>query len=474
VLTDAVSISLAAAALLAGIAGTWSPCGFSMIETIGPTGHRGGPATTVAACVTFTLGALVGGVATFASLAIVGSLVHGAAGTVAYVAAAALAVCAAVAELRGVRIVPQLRRQLPEHWRRLMPMPVAAALYGALLGLGFTTFVLSFGVFALAGITFAVGDPAVGVAVGLAFGIGRALPVALTAPLAGRPAGRRVTDAMAQRPAIYRGFRAGDGIALLASAAALAAAVPAGAAKNAARPAADPGVGGKALVYQRPDGSGVIRRGSDERALPGHDPAIGGGIVAVIRQGRVGVLSAVNLGELGSFGAPGADAVAVSRHWVAWRSHVNGRDSMHARRIVNPGAPGPVHGLGRTGRRAQLGRPSLDDNRVVYARAAPEENLIVEQILGSKHPGHAKRRLMRSRVDGLSNPTLRGRDLLYVRVTARGDRLMLARAGLDGHGRTLYSTRTATLWSTALGDKRAYVTVLHGSTPRARVISVSR
>ena len=47
-------------------------------------------------------------------------------------------------------------------------------------------------------------------------------------------------------------------------------------------------------------------------------------------------------------------------------------------------------------------------------------------------------------------------------------------ARLASVSRPLFTTRTATLWSTALSDKRAYVTVLHGSTPRARIISVSR
>ena len=65
-----LEITLAVAALLAGFCGTWSPCGFSMIETIGPHGHRGGRATTLSACVTFTLGALVGGVFTFAALGV--------------------------------------------------------------------------------------------------------------------------------------------------------------------------------------------------------------------------------------------------------------------------------------------------------------------------------------------------------------------------------------------------------------------
>ena len=137
-LSDPLSISLAVAALLAGLTGTWSPCGFSMIETIGPAGHRGGPATTVSACVTFTLGALAGGVATFGTLALAGNLLQGGDNDLAYLVAAAVAICAAIAEIRGVRILPQVRRQLPEPWRRVMPMPIAAGLYGILLGLGFT------------------------------------------------------------------------------------------------------------------------------------------------------------------------------------------------------------------------------------------------------------------------------------------------------------------------------------------------
>jgi hypothetical protein len=130
-----------------------------------------------------------------------------------------------------------------------------------------------------------------------------------------------------------------------------------------------------------------------------------------------------------------------------------------------------VRSLGRSGRRAQLGRPSLDDNRVVYARAGRQENVIVKRVLGAKHPQRS--RLMRSRTDALQNPSILGDTLLYVRITGRTSRLMLARVG-GGRGRKLFQTPTATLWSTALGPKRAYVTVLHGSAPRARVISVNR
>src|SRR5436190_16617976 len=180
-----LELALVCAGLLVGATGTFSPCGLSAIDTIGPTGHMGGRRITAAACATFLPGAVAGGLITFGSLALAGEALHGAGGRAAYAVAAAIAVGAAVLEARGTRIVPQIRRQLPEHWRRVMPMPLAAALYGILLGLGFTTFVLSFGVWALAAVSLAVGDPALGLLLGAGFGLGRAIPILALAPLAG-------------------------------------------------------------------------------------------------------------------------------------------------------------------------------------------------------------------------------------------------------------------------------------------------
>ena len=255
-----------------------------MIETIGPVGHTGGRPTTLAACVTFMLGALAGGVVTFGALGALGGLVHGAGGRLAYALAAAMALAAALAEARGTAIVPQVRRQLPEHWRRVMPMPIAAGLYGVLLGLGFTTFVLTFGVFALAGIVSRSASPR------------WAWRSGSRSASAGRCRSR--SSRRRRRPAAsgYRGdggppgdlpgFRVGDGVALLGAAAALAVTAPATASKVEAQPAADPAAAGEALVFQRPDGSGVLRRDGRETALPGHDPAVGQGRVAVVRTAR--------------------------------------------------------------------------------------------------------------------------------------------------------------------------------------------
>lgn len=209
--------------MLAGLTGTWSPCGFSMIETLRPGGRAGGRRAAVLACAAFALGALAGGALLFGTLGSLGSLARSVSPGAATALAAAVAALAAVAEVLGVRIRPQVRRQVPEPWRRRLPLALAAALYGALLGLGFATFVLTLAVPALAFVTLALGDPALGLALGAAFGAGRALPVALVAPVADRPLGLAITEAMAERPLLLRGLRAADGLLLAACALALAA-----------------------------------------------------------------------------------------------------------------------------------------------------------------------------------------------------------------------------------------------------------
>jgi hypothetical protein len=92
-----------------------------------------------------------------------------------------------------------------------------------LLGLGFTTFVLTFAVPALAGATLAVGDPETGLAIGLAFGIGRVLPVVVLAPLSQTEFGIRTSELMMEQPSVLRSFRFADGLALLAVAVVLGA-----------------------------------------------------------------------------------------------------------------------------------------------------------------------------------------------------------------------------------------------------------
>jgi hypothetical protein len=466
----AVEITLLAAALLVGATGTWSPCGFSMIETIGPVGHTGGPWVTPAACATFLPGAVLGAIVTFGGLALAGSVLPG--GWPAYAIAAGVALLAAVAEARGSRIAPQIRRQLPEHWRRVMPMPVAAALYGILLGLGFTTFVLTFGVWALAGISLALGEPAVGVAIGIGFGVGRAIPIVALAPIADRPAGRSAVALMADRPGLYRGIRLGDAAALAAAAAALVLAAGAEADIRRVKPGADPSVDGGDFASQRgerraaeyrPGSGGVVQ-------LPGTDPAVGGGYVAVLDGGDVVLLARHPLDERDRVGVSGADAVAVSGSWLAIRTRLDRRDALQVRRLGPTGEIGQARVIAAAGPPAQIGLPSVAGSRVAYAVAKDRKNKIVVY-----DADNGKRRtVMGARKKGLSNPSLHGNSMLYVRSKKEGrNELRLRRLKKGGGDRRLKSGKVR-MWSTALGGKRAYVTILEGRQPRSHIVSVKR
>jgi hypothetical protein len=501
---------LAAAALAAGVTGAWSPCGFSMVETLAPAGYAGRLRTTLVACLTFTLGALAGGVLTFGGLAKLGAAL-GSGGTTAAVVAAALAVAAAVGEARGTRIVPQVRRQVPESWRRVLPVPLAAGLYGVLLGLGFTTFILTFAVWALAAVSVALGDPALGAVLGLAFGAGRALPVIALAPVAGSDRGIAAHAAMAERPAILRGLRVADAVALLVCAAVIGASPAHAAAPRASRsaaiaatPASGPAADGALFAYQRPGAVGLLRRGGVTFALPGRDPALAAGLVGWREGARIVLADSATLAPVASYDSPGGGAFAFSYQWVVW---LVGTSQLVAQ-PRNATAPPRVVATAR--RSEQLGRPALAGQALVFHRAGRAGSQIRLLDLGS-----GRERVLRSeRRALLLNPSFDGSALLYVRSTYTRQELRLGppvrrattrdrrvygttptgrrdaerekghrlhRQGYPGGRRPRLTPRppagvTDTLWTTALGPTAAYVTRLRlrGGATTATVLRVAR
>src|SRR4051794_24944081 len=472
---SALELALAAAALLIGATGTFSPCGLSAIETIGPTGHTGGRRITAAACATFLPGAVVGGLLTFGSLAMLGEALHGAGGRAAYLAGAAIALLAAVLEARGTRIVPQIRRQLPEHWRRVMPMPIAAALYGVLLGIGFTTFVLSFGVWALAGVSLAVGDPSLGLLLGAAFGIGRAIPIVVLAPLAGSDTGVRATELMCEREGVYLGLRRGDAAALLLVAVALVIAPGSAGARGTEVPrATDPAATADALLFQRLGGPAVISRGGREVPLPGRHPAIGGRFVATVTGDAIQLLDRNTLAPVALIGAPGANAVAVSDSWLAYRAPLGGGDGIYIRYIANPASPAPPRLLTSEGGASQLSPPGVDGSILVFAIATPRGSRIIQWAMGT----HKHRTLARSRRLLLFDPAVHGRSFASARADARRSRLMVRVRHRHGAGRILFTLKRSAgqLWSDALTPSVAYATVLRpsASNAAATIIGVNR
>src|SRR5262249_46633558 len=157
----------------------------------GASEHR---RTTVAAVGTFAVGTLGGALITFVGLSLLGSALPHPADAV----PACIAFGAGALDALGVRVVPQIRHQVPESTRRRLPLPLAAGFYGVLLGLAFTTFVLAFAVWALAGIVVALGSVHAGIVIGVCFAAGRGLPVILTAPIADLPLGRRISASMSE------------------------------------------------------------------------------------------------------------------------------------------------------------------------------------------------------------------------------------------------------------------------------------
>jgi hypothetical protein len=451
-------------AVLAGATGTWSPCGLSTIETLRAGGvHRGGRVMALATTLAFALGALGGALMTFGLLGLLGAIAHIGDGGLGSAVAVAIAAIAAVLEATGARVFPQVRRQVPEPWRRRLPVGVAAALYGALLGLGFTTFVMTFAVWALAGISVALGSLRVGLLIGLGFGLGRAVPVVLLAPIVDLELGQRILASMTQRPRLLRGLRIADALALTlcasllaapagalaapagtlaASAGALAApaealAVPAGALAAPAMAGyvgrVDPSVAPGELAWQEPGVGGFLSLAGHDRQLPGEDPALGGGLIAWRSQGDVVTIAdRLTLAPLLSIPAPGADLLAVSDRWLVYRvpPSPGAQSGVYALFVVRLSSPGgSALQIAAARAPAQVGRPVLQGDTLVFHLTNPRYSQILAVNLANGH----RSALRSARFTQLLNPSLQGGHLLYVRVGECRQQLLLGPAFVGAH-----------------------------------------
>ena len=321
--TPVLTACLLVAALAAGVTGAWSPCGLSMVETLAPGGFA----------------------RTRAESALAARHVRGSARSRAGRSRSAGSRCSAPgsapaarppwAPRRSSRSPPRRprragcgsRRRSAARCRRRgaasarWPSPTAG--YGVLLGLGFTTFVLTFAVWALAGASIALGDPALGLGVGLAFGLGRALPVIALAPRA-----HAATAVMCERPGILLGLRRVDAVALAAVALALGTAPREAAARpgpRRSRRSSSPG------TPTTPPPAPACSRGSDPTgwrccaatARTGRCPAASRARRerARVARGRRGRDRGRRTGVLrGPGAAPGAQVIGVSDEILAWRA----------------------------------------------------------------------------------------------------------------------------------------------------------
>ncbi|MGZ5387000.1 MAG: hypothetical protein ACXWZV_06030, partial [Solirubrobacterales bacterium] len=107
------------------------------------------------------------------------------------------------------------------------------------------------------------------------------------------------------------------------------------------------------------------------------------------------------------------------------------------------------------------------------AAARPKGSRVIQRVLGTRK----RRTLVRSRRALLFNPAVKGRRFAYV-TSRRGRSTLMVRSRKrrgGGHRAFGLRRRTGVLWSTALTEGAAYVTVLRPSAtdPGAEVVRVA-
>lgn len=363
-----VAIVVGLAAVVAGMSGAWSPCGFAMIESLTPV-LCGGRRRRVAGLGLFAAGAIGSSAALGAVLGLAGS---GMSTRTGLLVLAGLALAGAARDAGVIRVdIPQRRGQVPEPWRRVLPVWVWTPAYGAMLGLGVLTFQVVTTFWVAAGGALALGRPGLSAACMAMFGVGRVLMVVIPALVAPRPA------EVVQRIAPAVGAVRRVNVAVLALLAVLALGSATAAAQPAPAPLGsfDPSAGGGVVARTEgaPDGTSVVvTDGRVTARIPGaSSPAVNGDLVAYAT----------------------ADGVALAR----WRTgEVVGR------------VPGPVT------------RPALDWPYLAYVRSDRTGRTLVLRDLRTG----SRRRLMRvGRLDDIGRPVMRSRVLVWAVAAGSGSRL---------------------------------------------------
>ena len=264
--------------------------------------------------------------------------------------------------------------------------------------------------------------------------------------------------------------------------------------------ASDPSADGAFVAWHEAGAQGVLVRGGTASRLPGTHPALGGARLAVLGDGAILVQQTSGPAFSTTVAAPGADALAVSAAWVAWRAREQAGDALYAAPLAG-GEPRLVT------RAAELGHPALQGDRLAYhvAAAGGTQIVIADLAAGTSVTVRSERRAM------LLNPSLFDGRLLYVRAIFKRQELRIGPQNKRGtwRDRRLWETvptgrrdaghepgdrhkkhgqphkmwrrprrgLSLTLWTTALTEDEAYVTRLRqvsGRPLQTEILRVSR
>ena len=431
-----------------------------MAETVAPVVH--GVRRWLVAVAAFAAGAVSAGAALGWALGSAASWAGGGSTHAVWVAAALVAGYAG-REVGLLRLpVPQLRRQVPQRWREVLPLPATGFLYGAGLGVGFITYV-PVATFAAVVAAIVLADPAAGAVALGAFGLGR------TAALVAATAGLRDWDAAADRfDRAGRWLRPRGGglrIANASAMAALAGILVATAAPAAAVAAvqldlgshhvADPSAGpAGVLAWDDVTGGvlqGKLRVNGVVNDLPGKTPDVDGTRVVVDTGSEFQIIDTGSLAVMRTLQLKGTEP-ALFDHWLVYR-----RVTTRRRLILYDLGTNQSRVIATVKMRSDLGEPDISGRRVVFSVTGRGRS----SIRIYRRDVQTTRRVLQTPIWSYSHASISGDTVIYVRQASSGAavwQLDLA----SGRTRRLYRIPGGTghaLWSTATNGSSAYFTV---------------
>jgi hypothetical protein len=169
-------------ALVAGVRGIWSPCGLSMLSAINPVSEAGRGHRYGITCAWFVLGSLLGGLTLGAGAAVVSLPAGLLDGTTLAAVGAAVALVTLGSDLKvGGWSLPHHPRQVDETWFGAYRRWAYAAGFGAQIGVGFATYVMTAATYLLVVLAALTGSPGWALVAGGAFGLVRGFAVLLSA-----------------------------------------------------------------------------------------------------------------------------------------------------------------------------------------------------------------------------------------------------------------------------------------------------
>ncbi|HEU5268998.1 MAG TPA: hypothetical protein VFU36_03670 [Jatrophihabitans sp.] len=167
--------------VVAAVRGTWSPCGLSMVSAINPMSERSRGYRYWLTTLWFIAGAVLGGALLGLGSAVLAVLLGPLPGRAALPLAAAGCLVALAADLRVAGFhLPLHPRQVNELWLMRYRRWLYAAGFGAQIGAGFATYIMTAATYLVVVLAGLAGSPVLAVAAGLLFGLVRGLAVLLS------------------------------------------------------------------------------------------------------------------------------------------------------------------------------------------------------------------------------------------------------------------------------------------------------